>query len=125
MQDGDESALVVEAEGSADGYDWPQDLGLGGVTSLRHRWVVSVDGHGSALLPAAELAVLRVRLDVQVEAWNSLWGLLESESFRVDLFVAECLGVVARFRSLPDEPDPDFEQAVELIRLGLDPDLLP
>ncbi len=125
LQEGDSWSVNAAAEGLADGVVYPADGGIEGVVSLVHRWEFEVDGEGTILLPAADLPVLRLRVQLHTEAHNSVIGLFASDSQRVTLFVAECLGVVARTRSLVDELDPDYAVATEVLRFGFDPELLP
>ena len=75
--------------------------------------------------PAGDLPALLLRLHLTTEAVNSLVGVFATETVRVDLLLAECLGVVARVRSQPDESNPDFTTAAEVMRLGIVPELLP
>jgi len=112
------------AEGVVDGEVFPQDLGADGTVYLVHTYDVAVDGAGVARLPAGDLDVLRVRIEHRQEAYNSIAGLFAADSSRATLFVAECLGVVARLRSQPDEVDADFVDATEVLRLGFDLELL-
>ena len=122
---GDSWTIEVAAEGTHEGQDYPVDLGVDGVVSLAHRYEFEVVAADTVALPAADLPVLLLRLRLTTEARNSYLGLIGSETVRVDLLVAECLGVVARVRSHPDELDPDFVDAVEVMRLGFEPELLP
>jgi len=125
MRVGDGWDTAADAAGLAGGAEYPQDLGEDGVVSLVHRYTFAVDAAGTAVLPAADLPVLRLRGEVRVEAYNSLAGLFAADAERVDFFVAECLGTVARVRSLEGEVDPDFSQARELLRFGFDPGVWP
>ncbi len=125
MEDGDSWEATVDAEGLADGIVYPSDQGASGVVSLVHKWSFTVDGEGRALLPAADLPVLRLRLVLRVEAWNSITGLFAADTARATFLVAECAGTVARLRSHPDELEPDFTTATEVLRFGLVPELIP
>ncbi len=125
LQEGDSWSVDAAAEGLADGVLYPVDGGIEGIVSLVHRWEFEVDGEGIILLPAADLPVLRLRVQLHTEAHNSVIGLFASDSQRVTLFVAECLGVVARTRSLVDEMDDDYAVASEVLRFGFEPELLP
>lgn len=125
LEAGDAWTAEVTAEGMHEGQEYPADLGLQGVVSLVHRYEFEVVAGDTVALPAADLPVLLLRLRLITEAWNSYLGLIASESVRVDLLVAECLGVVGRLRSQPDELDPDFGTAAEVMRLGFVPELLP
>jgi len=125
MAVGDSWAVEAAAEGVVDGDTYPADLGPDGVVSLVHRWSFDVDAFGTAVLPAGPLDVLRQRSVLQAEAHNSAAGLVASDVQRADVYVAECVGVVARARSRIDEPDVDFAVATELLRFGLDPELRP
>ena len=125
LEVGDSWMVEAAAEGTHEGQDYPADLGAGGVLSLVHRYEFEVQATGTVALPAADLPALLLRLRLTTEARNSYLGLVGSESVRVDLLVAECLGVVARVRSHPDELDPDFVDAAEVMRLGFEPELLP
>jgi len=125
MQVGDHWTVQAEAIGEHDGQEYPIDFGLSGVLSLRHRYEFEVVESSVVSLPAGDLPALLVRLHLTLEAHNSLVGVFESESVRVDLLIAECLGVVARVRSVADELDPDFTVAAEVMRLGIEPELLP
>jgi len=125
MEDGDSWEATVDAEGLADGVDYPSDQGASGVVSLVHKWSFAVDGVGRALLPGADLPVLRLRLVLRVEAWNSITGLFAADTARATFLVAECAGTVARLRSQPDELDEDFATATEVLRFGLAPELIP
>lgn len=122
---GDSWTVDAAAEGVADGEPFPQDLGVDGVVSLRHRYELTADAFGDAHLPAATVPVLRLRLQLRSEARNSIAGLFAADLSHARLYVAECLGVVARVRSLTDELDPDFSQATELLRFGLAQELEP
>lgn len=113
------------AEGTVGGEAYPQDLGIDGVVSLVHTYSMEVDGAGVIELPVGDLDVLRLRVEHRQEAHNSVAGLVAADSSRATLFVAECLGVVARLRSLGDEVDSDFDEAVEVLRLGFDEELMP
>lgn len=126
LGDGDSwIAADAVAEGIVGGETYPQDLGIDGVVSLVHTYSVEVDGAGVIHLPVGDLDVLRLRVEHRQEAHNSIAGLVAADSSRATLFVAECLGVVARLRSLGDEVDPDFDEAVEVLRLGFDEELMP
>lgn len=126
LADGDTwSSGDATAEGSVGGETYPQDLGIDGVVSLIHTYSMEVDGEGALGLPIGDLDVLRVRVEHRQEAHNSVAGLVAADSSRATLYVAECLGVVARLRSLPDEVEPDFTEATEVLRLGFDEELMP
>lgn len=125
LEVGDSWTVEASAEGVHDGQEYPADLGPQGEVSLVHRYEFDVTERGTAVLPAADLPVLLLRLRLTTQAWNSYLGLVGSQSVRVDMLVAECLGVVARIRSRPDELDPDFDVAAEVTRLGFEPELLP
>ncbi len=125
MTDGDTWEVAADAAGLANGSTWPEDLGAEGVVSLVHRWSFSVDGGGVAVLPGADLPVLRLRLVLRTEAYNSIAGLFAADTQRAVFLVAECLGTVARMRSEPDELDEDFVSTTEILRFGLAPELLP
>lgn len=113
------------AEGTVGGETYPQDLGIDGVVSLVHTYSMEVDGAGVIQLPVGDLEVLRLRVEHRQEAHNSVAGLVAADSSRATLFVAECLGVVARLRSVGDEAQPDFDEAMEVLRLGFDEELMP
>ena len=119
LRDGDRWAVEAVAEGTADGVEYPIDWGLGSVITLHHAWSFEVDGSDTLALPAVQVHAQRVRVEVVTEARNAFGIPVETESRRVVLWVAECLGVVARARSLPNEPDEDFTEATELLRLAL------
>jgi len=125
MTDGDSWEVAADATGLANGSTWPEDLGADGVVSLVHRWSFSVDGGGMAALPGADLPVLRLRLVLRTEAYNSIAGLFAADAQRAIFLVAECLGTVARVRSAPDELEEDFVSTTEILRFGLAPELLP
>jgi hypothetical protein len=125
MTDGDSWEVAADATGLANGSTWPEDLGADGVVSLVHRWSFEVDGGGVVALPAADLPVLRLRLVLRTEAYNSIAGLFAADAQRAVFLVAECLGTVARLRSEPDELDEDFVSTTEILRFGLAPELLP
>lgn len=125
MADGDTWEVAADAEGLADGVEYPSDQGANGVVTVVHRWSFSVDGTGTATLPAATLPFLRLRLALRTEAYNSIAGLFAADSSRATFLVSECAGTVARVRSLPDELDPDFAVATEVLRFGIVPELLP
>ncbi len=126
LADGDAwSADDATAEGSVGGETYPQDLGIDGVVTLVHTYAMEVDGEGTVDLPIGAIDALRVRVEHRQEAHNSVAGLVAADSSRATLFVAECLGTVARLRSLPDEVDPDFSEATEVLRLGFDEELMP
>jgi hypothetical protein len=122
---GDAWTVEADALGHHDGQDYPADLGPSGVVTLIHRYEFEVVEAGDVALPAADLPALVLRLRLVTEAHNSYLGLVAAESVRVDLVVAECLGVVARIRSHADELDADFVHAAEVMRLGFEPELLP
>jgi len=119
LADGDAWSVEVSAEGVADGVEYPVDWGLASVLTLHHTWTFAVDGVDTLALPALSIPAHRVRVEVVAEARNAVGLTIESESRRIVMWVAECLGVVARARSLPDEPAEDFTQATELLRLAL------
>lgn len=125
MAVGDDWEVAADAAGLADGEVYPQDLGANGVVSLVHRWTFSIDAAGPARLPGADLPVLRQDLVLRTEAYNSIAGLFAADAQRAVFLVAECLGTVARIRSTPDALDPDFLETTEILRFGLDPELLP
>lgn len=112
------------AEGVVAGESYPQDLGDEGTVYLVHTYDVEVDGAGVVRLPVGDVDVLRVRIEHRQEAYNSIAGLFAADSSRATMFVAECVGVVARLRSLPDEVAPDFDEASEVLRLGFDPEMM-
>lgn len=122
---GDSWQSDVDAEGLVMGEPVPRDLGADGVISLRHRWDFVVEERGTLAVPLGDLDALRLRATVSTELHNSAAGLVASDVQRVDLYVAECLGTVARVRSRLDEPDADFTTAVEVLRAGLVSELLP
>ncbi len=113
------------AEGEVDGEVYPRDLGADGVVSLVHTYAMEVDGVGTARLPFGDLPALRLRVIHRQEAYNSIAGLFAADASRATIYVTECLGMVARVRSLPDEVAPDFSEAREVLRLGFDPEMLP
>jgi len=119
LRDGDTWTVEAGAEGIADGVEYPIDWGLASVLTLHHTWTFAVDGHDTLSLPAMDVPAHRVRVEVVAEARNAVGFPIESESRRVVLWVAECLGVVARARSRVDEPLEDFTTATELLRLAL------
>lgn len=125
MQVGDAWTVEAEASGEHEGQEYPADFGLSGIASIRHRYDFEVTGSSVVSLPAGDLPALLLRLHLTTEAVNSLVGVFATETVRVDLLVAECLGVVARVRSQPDEPSADFTVAAEVMRLGIVPELLP
>ena len=116
---GDAWSVDASAVGVVDGELFPRDLGPDGVLSLRHRWAFEALDSGAARLPLGTLPALRLRATVTTEAHNSAAGLVASDLQRVDLYLAECLGLVARVRSRVDEPAEDFSIATEILRLGL------
>jgi len=125
MAVGDTWQHDVDAEGVVAGEPVPRDLGADGVISVVHRWGFSVEERGVLAAPLGDLDTLRVRATVSTELHNSSAGLIASDVQRVDLYVAECLGVVGRVRSRIDEPNPDFDVAVEVLLAGIVPELLP
>ncbi len=118
LAEGDAWEVEADAVGVASGQTWPQDLGEDGVVSLVHHYAFTAASWERVQLPIGELPALRLQLKLRTLAYNSLAGLFASESQRVDFYVAECAGVVARVRSLPDETDGDFTEATEILRLG-------
>lgn len=109
----------VEASGRADGTDYPADFGPAGVVRLVHRYDLAVDQAGIASLPIGDVAALRIHVALQTEARNDLLLTpVATQSVRIHLYVSECLGLVARIRSRPDEPATDFARATEYRRLG-------
>jgi hypothetical protein len=73
-------------------------------------YVVSVDRQGVLLLPYLRLEnVLRVRTNLT----QQLTGGLSQTRIQYSFF-HECFGEVARMTSLPNETNPDFQQAAEL-----------
>lgn len=122
---GDRWSVDAQAEGLAEGVEYPQDLGVDGVVSLRHRWSLEATGAGEVVVPLGTLPALRVRTQVAAEAHNSAAGLIASDLQRVDLYLAECLGLVGRVRSTVDEPDADWIASTEILRLGLEAELRP
>lgn len=126
LTDGDAwEADDADVEGSVDGEVYPQDLGAEGVVSLVHTYAMEVDGAGTVRLPFGDLPALRLRVIHRQEATNSIAGLFAADASRATIYVTECLGMVARVRSLPDEVEPDFTEAHEVMRLGFDPEMLP
>ncbi len=115
----------AEAVGLVGGESYPRDLGDEGIVSLVHTYDIEVEGSGTVRLPFGDLPALRVRVAHRQEAYNSIAGLFAADASRMTLFVSECLGMVARLRSTPDEIDPDFTEASEVMRLGFDPEMLP
>ena len=113
------------AEGVVGGEIYPQDLGDEGTVHLMHTYDVEVDGAGVVRLPVGDIDVLQVRIEHRQEAYNSIAGLFAADSSLATMYVAECVGVVARLRSLPDEVAPDFDVANEVLRLGFDPEMMP
>jgi len=125
LEDGDGwTPADADASGVVDGEVYPRDLGDEGVVSLVHSYSFEVDGSGRVMLPFGGVEVLRVRVVHRQEAYNSIAGLFAADSSRATMFVSECLGVVARLRSQPDEVEPDFEEASESLRLGFSGELL-
>lgn len=116
---GDVWSVDAAASGVVDGELFPRDLGADGVVSLTHRWAFEAEEFGAMRLPLGTLSAIRVRATVTTEAHNSAAGLVASDLQRVDLYLAECLGLVARVRSRIDEPAEDFSTATEILRLGL------
>jgi len=87
---------------------------LGGFpTSLTIRYHFTVDAAGTVRLPAGDVPVLRQRL----ESVQQVEGAAYAISRRTVLFVAECLGAVARVLSPINEPAEDFSPATEVVRL--------
>jgi len=126
LADGDAwTADDADCVGVVGGQPYPEDLGDEGVVSLVHTYDVQVDGEGTVRLPFGDVPALRVRVAHRQEAYNSLAGLFAADAWRMTFYFAECLGMVARVRSTPDEVEPDFAEATELMRLGFDPEMLP
>jgi hypothetical protein len=119
MAEADAWSVDAAAEGQVDGEEFPRDLGADGVVSLRHRWAFEVRDSGDVTLPIGTVSALRVRATVTTEAHNSAAGLVASDLQRVDLYIAECLGLVGRVRSRIDEPVDAFVETTEMLRLGL------
>ena len=122
---GQDWTVDAVAEGVVDGQDYPNDLGDDGVVSLHHRYSFAVEEGGVLSLGPFDLPTLRLELALRVEAWNSLAGLFATDTVRVQSFVAECLGVVARVRSHPDEQDPRFVEAEEVLRVVISTGVTP
>ncbi len=105
-------SLEVAAEGTYDGVEYP----LGGLT-LEHDYRFTVDQSGVAHVPAGDFPALRIATQVEMRALN--FGVpLSTSRARIYEYLAECTGLVARIRSLPDEPQPVFTRASEYRRLG-------
>ncbi len=119
LEPGDAWSVAAAAAGLADGLAFPRDLGPDGVVTLVHRWSFEALDVGDVRLPLGTLEALRVRATVATEAHNSAAGLVASDVQRVDLYLAECLGLVGRVRSRIDEPAQDFVAATEILRLGV------
>ena len=108
-------ALEVEAHGTHDGVTYPF-----GTLRLSHDYVFTVDRVGAMSVPAGDFLVLRVALDFTARAEN-LGIPVAAERRTTYLWVAECVGLVARVRSVADELDPGFRRATEYRRLGFPP----
>jgi hypothetical protein len=122
---GDTFATDAAANGLSEFVAYPRDLSGNGIVSLRHRYTVAVSAGGPIATPAADLHGVRIDLTVRTEAWNSIAGLFAADSERVVVWFAECIGMVGRARSYPDEQDPDFANAAAFWRFGLDGSVLP
>ena len=105
-------ALGVQARGTHEGTDYPL-----GTLRLRHDYRFTVDLVGKAQVPAGTFDVLRVALDFDARAENMGFA-VGSERRMTYLYVAECVGLVARLRSRADESDPAFREATEYRRVG-------
>ena len=109
------AAMEVEAEGTHEGVTYP--LGL---LRLSHDYEFTVDRAGRMAVPAGEFDVLRVTLAFAARAENMGFP-VGVERRTTYLYVAECVGLVARVRSEADELDPGFRRATEYRRLGFAP----
>jgi hypothetical protein len=114
------TALDTRVSGTFEGQRYPLDTGLTGVVSLSHSFQFQVDRAGFVALPAGEFPVWRVSVLLTMEVRNSLNPVPVATVRRVILlFLAECVGLVARVASRDGETATDFTFATEFRRLGL------
>jgi len=110
----------ARADGLFEGALYPDAFG----NHVVHAYRFTVNGRGQLTVPAGTFPVLRLLLDLTMEARNA-WGvpyeipgLAETTHVKVYDFLAECVGLVARVRSTEGELATFFNDATEYKRLG-------
>ena len=110
----------ARADGLFEGSVYPDAFG----NHVVHAYRFTVNGRGRVTVPAGSFPVLRLLLDLTMEARNA-WGvpyqipgLAETTHVKVYDFLAECIGLVARVRSTDGELATFFNDATEYKRLG-------
>lgn len=119
IQQGRSWASKVSAIGMFEGEEFPADYGVYGTVNLEHNYIMEVDSHNTTTVPMGEFDTLRVKVLQEMSAENSYYGTVESNSSISYFYASECIGLVARIRSKPDEKNEHFSQATEYLRLGL------
>ena len=81
-------------------------------------YTTSVDQAGTLKTPYGTFDVLRVNTHLEQEVWMGgfVWVTTEVQTHT---FVAECFGTVARITSPDDQVGTEFDEAREIMRLGL------
>ncbi len=103
LKQGDAWTADTRTTGKLEGQD----------VSIDMHYALSVDAAGHVRLPAGTVPVLRLRLDTRQQVVGAPFALARSTV----LFVAECLGAVARVVSGVNEVAPEFTSATEVSRL--------
>ena len=103
LKEGDAWTADTRTTGKLEGQD----------VSIDMHYALHVDAAGHVRLPAGTVPVLRLRLDTRQQVVGAPFALARSTV----LFVAECLGAVARIVSSVNEPEAEFTQAAEVSRM--------
>ncbi len=112
----------LEATGRFDGFDYPFELGPANVTRLFHRYELTATRRGMVAVPAGRFDSIQLQVQLTMTARNDLAIVpVEQQTFRILMYVAECVGLVARVRSEEGVTDEGFDRATELRRLGVLP----
>lgn len=113
------SSEDVDAEGLFEGETYPWNTGLTGELSVQHSFYFSVDKKGLAKTVSGEFPVLRLTVDITMKVLNSMMpNPVAVQHYKLNLYMTECTGLVARIRSQEGELKTDFTNATEYRRWG-------
>jgi len=105
LAEGDGWTVTTAAAGLVDGAEM----------ELEMTYTIAVDGAGVVQVPAGAVPALRVRVASLQQVEGAPWAMARQTT----LFVAECLGAVARIVSEVNETEADFRSATDVTRLSI------
>ncbi len=113
------SSEEVPAQGLYEGDEYPLVTPVTGTLSVEHSFYFAVDKKGLVKTVSGEFPVLRLTVDITMKVLNSLMpNPVAVQRFKLNLYMTECTGLVARIRSEEGELETDFTGATEYRRWG-------